>query len=237
MDELDPEKWFDNFVAVTTRQYENHVAAIKTAGARQLTTIMRAPVLTARQNLIDAYQQAQRGSKNEAKSLIRAAIASADSGAVSPNSDEWPIDGPEIGRGHACMWGAIARVLSHQQAELFAVQDATLSDSWFGAAFIIFIEHGEGTMAGRALQEWAESRRLYGDEDGAQVLFLAALCAFLIAGNQPRMTLVASRAGQTGPVDTDSSFFLNRPATEQESRVLSSVLGARNSHRFFRAVA
>jgi len=92
-------------------------------------------------------------------------------------------------------------------------------------------------MAGRALQEWAESRRLYGDEEGATYLFQAAMCVFLLIGNQQRSSLAANRPSESGPVAMDSSFFLNRPATEQESRVLSSVLGARNTYRFFKAVA
>jgi hypothetical protein len=134
------------------------------------------------------------------------------------------------------MWGAIARVLAHKQAESFAGQDATLSDSWFGAAFTIFLENDEGTMAGRALQEWAESRRLVGDEEGANTLFLGAMCVFRLIGNQQRLSLVGNRPSESGPVAMDSSFFLNRPATSQESQVLSSVLGARNTHKFFKAV-
>ena len=69
------------------------------------------------------------GSKATAKGLINAAIVAADSGAVTPDASEWSIDGPEVGRGHACLWGAIARVLAHQQGEMFTCQDATLSDS------------------------------------------------------------------------------------------------------------
>jgi len=236
MDDFNPEEWFGNFAAVTTKQYQAHISAIKTAGARKVASATRAPVLTSRQGLLDAYKQYEAGSKANAQRLINVAIASADSGAGSPDASEWPIDGPEIGRGHACMWGAIARVLAHKQAEIFTWQDATLSDSWFGAAFTIFLENNEGTMAGRALQEWAESRRLYGDEEGANLLFLAAVCVFILIGNQERMSLVANRPSESGPVAMDSSFFLNRPATAQESQVLSSVLGARNTHKFFKAV-
>ena len=234
MDDFNAEEWFGNFAGIMTKQYQDHIRAIKTLGARL--TALRSPVLTSRQALIDSYKQYEAGSKAEAQRLISAAIASADSGAVSPNASEWPIDGPEIGRGHACMWGAIARVLAHKQAESFAGQDATLSDSWFGAAFTIFLENDEGTMAGRALQEWAESRRLVGDEEGANTLFLGAMCVFRLIGNQQRLSLVANRPSESGPVAMDSSFFLNRPATSQESQVLSSVLGARNTHKFFKAV-
>ena len=127
-------------------------------------------------------------------------------------------------------------MLAHKQAEAFTWPDATLSDSWFGAAFTIFLDTSEGTMAGRALQEWAESRRLCGDEEGANVLFLAAICAFALTGNQDRMSLVVNRPAETGPVAMDSSFFLGRMATLEERDVLSSVLGARNAHRFFTAV-
>ena len=234
MDDFNAEEWFGNFAGIMTKQYQDHIRAIKTLGARL--TALRSPVLTSRQALIDSYKQYEAGSKAEAQRLISAAIASADSGAVSPNASEWPIDGPEIGRGHACMWGAIARVLAHKQAEAFAWQDATLSDSWFGAAFTIFLENDEGTMAGRALQEWAESRRLVGDEEGANTLFLGAMCVFRLIGNQQRLSLVGNRPSESGPVAMDSSFFLNRPATSQESQVLSSVLGARNTHKFFKAV-
>lgn len=236
MDDFNAEAWFGNFAGIMTKQYQDHIRAIKTAGAKQVASASRSPVLTSRQALIDSYKQYEAGSKAAAQRLINAAIASADSGSVSPDASEWPIDGPEIGRGHACMWGAIARVLAHKQAEAFAWQDATLSDSWFGAAFTIFHENDEGTMAGRALQEWAESRRLYGDEEGANILFLGATCVFMLIGNQQRLSLVASRPSESGPVAMDSSFFLNRPATSQESQVLSSVLGARNTHKFFKAV-
>jgi len=236
MGDFNAEEWFGNFAGIMTKQYQDHINAIKTAGAKQVAAATRSPVLTSRQALIDSYKQYEAGSRVAAQRLISAAVAAADSGAVCPDASEWPIDGPEIGRGHACMWGAIARVLAHKQAEAFAWQDATLSDSWFGAAFTIFLENNEGTMAGRALQEWAESRRLYSDEEGAKILFLAASCVFILTGNQQRMSLVVSRPSESGPVVMDSSFFLNRPATAQESQVLSSVLGARNTHKFFRAV-
>jgi len=236
MDDFNPQEWFANFATVTTQQYQQHISALKTAGARAITSGSQNPVLNSRQALIDAYKQSEMGSKAAAKKLINAAIVAADSGAVTPDASEWPIDGPEVGRGHACMWGAIARVLAHQQGEMFTWQDATLSDSWFGAAFTIFMSQNEGTMAGRALQEWAESRRLYGDEDGANILYLAALCLFLLLGNEKRMALVANRPSESGPVPIDSSFFLNRPATEQESQILSSVLGARNSHKFYKSL-
>lgn len=237
MDDFNAEAWFENFAGIMAKQYQDHINAIKTAGAKQVAPPTRSPVMTSRQALLDSYKQYEAGSVAGARRLITAAIAAADSGAVSPDASEWPIDGPEIGRGHACMWGAVARVLAHKQAEAFAWQDATLSDSWFGAAFVIFLQNNEGTMAGRALQEWAESRRLYGDEEGANILFLGATCVFMLVGNQQRLSLVSNRPSESGPVPMDSSFFLNRPATEQESRVLSSVLGARNTHKFFKALA
>lgn len=237
MDEFNAEEWFSNFAGVMTSQYQDHINALKTAGAKQVTSPTRVPVLTSREALLNSYQQSEAGSKVAALRLLTTAIAAADSGAVSPDPSEWPIDGPEIGRGHACMWGAIARVLAHKQAEAFTWQDATLSDSWFGAAFVIFLHNNEGTMAGRVLQEWAESRRLYGDEEGANILFLGATCVFLLSGNQQRLSLVVNRPNENGPVAMDSSFFLSRPATEQESRVLSSVLGARNTHKLFKSLA
>lgn len=236
MVDFNSEEWFGNFAGIMTKRYQDHIRAIKTAGAKQVASASRSPVLTSRQALIDSYKQYEAGSKTAAQRLINVAIASSDSGAVSPNAGEWPIDGPQIGRGHACMWGAIARVLAHKQAKDFAWQDATLSDSWFGAAFTIFLENAEVAMAGRALQEWAESRRLYGDEEGAGILFLGATCVFMLIGNQQRLSLVVNRPRESGPVAMDSSFFLNRPATSQESQVLSSVLGASNTHKFFKAV-
>jgi len=120
MDDLNPEEWFDNFVGIMNKQCYDHISAIKTAGAQQIASSTTSPVLTARQKLIDAYKQHESGSKSNAQRLIAAAIVSADSGAVSPDAYEWPSDGPEVGRGHACMWGAIARVLAHKQAEAFA---------------------------------------------------------------------------------------------------------------------
>lgn len=231
------DEWFHDFAYEMQSEYQDHIDAIRTAGARTIASAMRSPVLHSRQALLDAYKQNEVGSIAGARGLLSTAIISADSGAVTPDAAEWPIDGPEVGRGHACMWGAIARVLAHKQGRSFAHKDATLSDSWFGAAFVIFMQTNEVVMAGRALQEWAESRRLCGDEDGANVLFLAATCAFSLCGNQHRLNLVSVRSSQRGPVAMDSSFFLNRPATEQESRVLSSVLGARNAHRFYGSLA
>jgi len=236
-DDFNPEEWFSNFSQILTKRYQGHIAALKTAGAREISVQTSKPVIFARQFLLEAFGAYSSGQSSKARQLLSSAIVSADSGAVSPDASEWPIDGPEIGRGHACMWGAIARVLSHKQAELFAWEDATLSDSWFGAATVIFLENGEGTMAGRSLQEWAESRRLYGDEDGAQLLFLAATCLFMLTGNQVRMELVGKRTEQKGPVHMESSFFLNRPATQAESQVLSSVLGASNTLKFYKAMS
>lgn len=236
-DDFNPDEWFSNFSQILVKRYQGHIAAIKTAGAKQFAVSTGRSVIFARQFLLDAYGAYSSGQISRAKQLLSSAISTADSGAVSPDANEWPIDGPEIGRGHACMWGAVARVLSHKQAELFAWDDATLSDSWFGAATVIFLDNGEGTMAGRSLQEWAESRRLYGDEDGAQLLFMAAMCAFGRTGNQVRMDLVGKRTGQTGPVQMESSFFLNRPATQAESHVLSSVLGASNALKFYKAMS
>jgi hypothetical protein len=236
-DDFNAQEWFEDFAGIMTGHYQDHINALKTAGAKQVALPTRAPVSTSREALLNSYKQSEAGSKFTAQRQITAAIAAADSGAVSPDSSEWPIDGPEIGRGHACMWGAISRVLAHKQADTFTWQDATLADSWFGAAFVIFLQNNEGTMAGRALQEWAESRRLYGDEKGANVLFLGATCVFHLIGNQQRLSLVANRSSENGPVAMDSSFFLSRPATEQETRVLSSVLGARNTHKLFKALS
>ena len=235
--DFNPDEWFSNFSQILTKRYQGHITAIKTSGAKQFAVSTGRSVIFARQFLLEAYEAYSSGQISKAKQLLSSAISTADSGAVSPDANEWPIDGPEIGRGHACMWGAIARVLSHKQAESFAWDDATLSDSWFGAATVIFLENSGGKMVGRSLEEWAESRRLYGDEDGAQLLFMAAMCAFGRTGNQERMDLVGKRTGQTGPVQMESSFFLNRPATQAESQALSTVLSASNTLKFYKAMS
>jgi hypothetical protein len=234
--QISPQEWYENFTVVLSAQYAQHLSAIKTLGAQTISPASKHPVLTTRQALIEAFAKFETGSVESAKRLVAAAELTSDSGAVSPDTAEFQFDGIEVGRGHACMWGAISRVLAHKQANSFSSPDATLADSWFGVAFLIFSQSGETTMAGRVLQEWAESRRLFGDEKGAELLFEAATCSFLLVGNHQRVSLVANRASERGPVPMESSFFLKRPATELESRVLSSVLGARNTHRFFRAL-
>lgn len=236
-DDFNPEAWFSNFSQILSKRYEGDIAAIKSAGAKLSTVSTVNPVRMARQYLIEAYGAFSSGQPVKARQLLSSAIVSANSGAISPDAAEWAIDGPEIGRGHACMWGAIARVFSHKQAELFAYEDATLADAWFGSATVIFLTNGEETMAGRSLQEWAESRRLYKDEEGAQILFLAALCLFMLTGNQTRMEMAGKRTGESGPVAMESSFFLNRPASQAESKILSSVLGASNSLAFYNSMS
>jgi hypothetical protein len=190
------------------------------------------PVSNGRQMLIDAYALHPNNPAN-ARQLLSQAINVLDRGSITPDPTEWPIDGPEVGRGHACMWGGIARVLLHQQAGGAFSVDATKADAWFGTAVLIFLETGEFTLAGRALQEWAESRRLLSDTEFANALNLGAVAVFSSANQPDRARLAGARTNATGPCNVDSSFFLQRPPTESEVSVLTTVLGGRNTQHFY----
>lgn len=179
---------------------------------------------------------ARTGQLDKARTQLEAGIALLDSGTVHPDESEWPIDGPEVGRAHACMWTAIAKVLTHKQSPQAFDADATNADSWFAIATLIFIGHQEPKMAARSLQEWAESRRMLSDFETAEILRLGAICLFGAIGESERLAVAAARSGQIGPVDVPSSFFLGRPPYESELRVLTTVLGARNSEAFYNAL-
>lgn len=234
--EFNVEEFITTFVTFVDGRYEDHVRAIMTPGAVEMARPMDRPVGNSRQFIIDAHGAAAGGSSVAARDLLGKAVRAADSGSVTPDESEWPIDGPVIGRGHACMWGAIARALSHLQASTWDVVDANRADSWFGAATYIFYWQKEWKMMGRTVQEWAESRRLCRDEESANFLFLAAGCLFAAQGEVERSQLAIGRRDKAGPVDVDSSFFLGRPPTLDEAGTLSSVLGARNTLALYNSV-
>jgi hypothetical protein len=85
------------------------------------------------------------------------------------------------------MWGGIVRTFTHKQNPEALGSDATLADAWFGTAALIFLTNGETTMAGRSVQEWAESRLLLKDSSGAQVFFLASGGFFSLNLNEHRL--------------------------------------------------
>lgn len=229
----DDQKVILNFLEAIRDLFGPHVQAIRSQGAKSQASPRSRPVASGRQAILDSYVLSSNGNALAARSMMSKAIELCDSGSVHPDATEWMIDGPEIGRGHACMWGAIARTFAHKQPQSFAGVDALLSDSWFGAAVLIFMETDERQMAGRAAQEWAESRRLAGDQRGADVLNNLAAFFFIASDNQPRAAAAFGRIGERSAVSVDSTFLLGRPATESEAALLTTVLGARNSQRLF----
>jgi len=208
--------------------------ALMELGARTQSTPRR-PVAHARQSIIDAYKQFDSGHRDDARKQLENAIVHADSGSILPDAAEWPIDGTDVGRAHACMWGAIARVFAHKQSSHWAGTDSTKSDAWFGMATILFVENSEMVMAGRTLQEWGESRRLLGD-NFALTLFLNATNIFNMANETNRAKLAFERMRTNTPVSQESSFLLGQPPTRGEQDRLTSVLGASNAARFYNAL-
>ena len=208
--------------------------ALMELGARTQSTPRR-PVAHARQSIIDAYKQFDSGHRDDARKQLENAIVHADSGSILPDAAEWPIDGTDVGRAHACMWGAIARVFAHKQSSHWAGTDSTKSDAWFGMATILFVENSEMVMAGRTLQEWGESRRLLGD-NFALTLFLNATNIFNMANETNRAKLAFERMRTNTPVSQESSFLLGQPPTRGENERLTSVLGASNAARFYNAL-
>jgi hypothetical protein len=237
MAEFDSKAFLESFTTSLESRYSGHLSALMTPGAQALVIEGSRPVSMSRQCLIDAYQLNSLGKVSESRELVDHAISFADSGSVRPDPAEWMIDGPEIGRGHACMWGAIARTLRHQQAVAWDVVDAERSDSWFGAAALAFFFGSEWKMMGRSLQEWGESRRLVGDIDGARLLFVTSTIVFAGSGEVERSQIAARRIEDEKPVEFDSSFFLGRPPTTSEVSHLTTVLGARNTNLFYRSIA
>lgn len=208
-------------------------------GARSQIIEMTNPVLNARQKIIDAYEQCGAGRQAEALSTLDLAIKCADSGSVAPDNAEWPIDGSDVGRAHACMWGGIARTFAHQQSSDWMDVDATKADAWFGVATLFFLKTANLTMAGRTIQEWAESRRLLDDRESQNLMLFAAMSLFESAGegiDDPRRNLAHFRMDMQAPVWQASSFLHGEPPTEVERMVLGTVLGASNADDFYNAL-
>lgn len=235
-DNFDTGEFLQNFLQTLSSAYSAQVEVIRSPDAKSSFRAQEIPVARGRQALIDAYNAHTSGNTSQAKSLLSSAIVTLDSGSIHPDSSEWPIDGPEIGRAHACLWSGIAKVFAHKQSKDTFDRDATNADSWFAMATLIFLSHNEHKMAGRVLQEWAESRRMFSDIDAANVLSLGAVCLFALIGEGDRLSAIANRSGQTGPTSVDSSFFLGRPPTDSELQQLTTVLGGRNSEGFYAAL-
>jgi hypothetical protein len=197
-----------------------------------VTTWTPSPVNTGRRALIAAFESGQAGQRRLAVDHLSTARSCFDSGAVKPDSSEWFIDGPEIGRGHACMWGGIARVFAHQSSATALSNDYLKAEAWFGTATLVFLQTGETKMAGRAVQEWAEARRLVHDISGATYLFQIATAIFNQLGDSGRAKASVIRIGKNTDTGVDSSFFVGRPPTESEVTLLTTILGGRNSTRF-----
>jgi len=231
-EKFDVDQWLTTFVSLLRSNYTGHLQIIRSEQTKNVYSSVPRPVSSGRQKIIDAYS-ASGSDKQQAVVLLNEAVTLLDRGSVTPDPEEWFMDGPEIGRGHACMWGAIARTLAHQQASPAFLVDATLADSWFGVATLIFLETGEFNMAGRAIQEWSESRRMLGDTETADLLTLGAVCVFSSAGIEDRARAAGARTGERTPCPADSSFLLGRPPTHNEAAVLTSVLGGRNTHQFY----
>jgi len=234
-DNFDVTEFLTNFIGMLQNNYGQQRDILQAASTQNQVKRQQKPVSTGRQRLLDAHRAAPTN-KSKARILLTEAVNCLDSGAVIPDASEWPIDGPEVGRGHACMWGGIVRTFTHKQNPEALGSDATLADAWFGTAALIFLTNGETTMAGRSVQEWAESRLLLKDSSGAQVFFLASVGFFALAGESERAQIAGARASETTPGKIDSSFFLGRPPTEEERKHLTTVIGGKNSNAFYQSL-
>ena len=195
------------------------------------------PVGRGRILLVSAFDALKKGdSRTHSRQLIQDACGLFAAGAGHPQEDEWFIDGPEVGRAHACMWNGIARTLMHRHAPDFQSVDLSRSDTWFGIAAAQFVECNNQIMFGRVLSEWAESRRLFGDMEGADVLFIAASVTFLAAGEIDRSQAISLRYGNPKSTSIDSSFFLGRPPTVNEAPILVTVLGGKNTQWLYESL-
>jgi|GEM_PF-1219722 len=231
----DAVQYFAEFIQMINERYEPHLNELKSPGTKSQVKYER-PVGHARQSIIDAYKQNESGQRNDARKTLERAINQANSGANNPNPVEWPIDGVDVGRAHACMWGAIARVFTHKQSSDWTNTDTSKADAWFGVATKLFLNTGEHVMAGRALQEWGESRRMLGDTDGASRLIVTATVIFNSANEVNRGERALERVYANDPVSQESSFLLGQPPTRGEQDRLTSVLGASNAARFYNAL-
>lgn len=234
--ESDTSEWLAKFISLIKAIYQTQLGILRSPTTQQAFGSAPSPVSSGRQLLLDAFR-AQPSDKSRSLALINESIALLDKGCVSPDPSEWLIDGPEIGRGHACMWGGIAKTLAHQQAGAAFSPDFTKSDGWFGTAVLIFLETGEYKMAGRALQEWAESNRLINNVEEANTLNIAAVMIFSSMNELGRAKTAGSRINQATPCSVDSSFFLGRPPTQSETSILTTVLGGRNTEQFYKALS
>ena len=229
---MDIEEFLRKFVEDTEKNYSVQLGVIRSTNAKSSYDAVPKPVSNGRLLLMKAEKAPSQAGKVE---LILGGQAYFDIGAIHPDSSEWPIDGVEYGRANACMWSGISRVLLHEQSDHALEQDATKADTWFGIGLLIFLQLSQFGMAGRITQEWAESRRLKGDQVFANVLFLFGTYMFAQAGMQERLEPCHSRIDKTSPSPVDSAFFLGRPATIQEANVLTTVLGGQNTENLYRA--
>lgn len=229
--------WYENFVHSLIDAHGQTLAIIRSRITQLDFEKMNRPVQHGRKFLLTTFMasEQQRLTTPNIQNL-NASIRCFDSGCVHPDSDEWIIDGPEIGRGHACLYGGIARTFARHQSPYIMIPDAEKADAWFATAVIIFLEHNDPMMAGRAFQEWGESRRLMGDYEHADSLFFAAYISFVDGGNTARARTALTRHKSRQACSVDSSFFLNRPPTPGETDILTTILGGKNSEQFYSSV-
>jgi hypothetical protein len=228
--------WYENFINMLIDAHGTNLAIIRSRITQMDYAVHRRPVTTGRKNLFLGFRtEHQQDRPVPSIDLVRQSIRFFDAGSVHPDKSEWPHDGEEIGRGHACLWGAISRTFLRRQASFIMVPDAQCADTWFAVAAIIFLEQNDPRMAGRAFQEWAESRRLYKNFEHSDALFFASYISFMDGNDAERARIAMSRHGSREACLIDSSFFLNRPPTKEESNILTTVLGGKNSQRFYSA--
>lgn len=228
--------WYENFVNMLIDAHGTNLGIIRSRITKMDYEILRHPVMAGRKNLFLGFRtEHQQDRAIPSIDSLRQAIRFFDAGSVHPDRSEWPLDGEEIGRGNACMWGAISRTFLRRQAPFIMMPDTQCSDTWFALAAIIFLEHNDPRMAGRAFQEWAESRRLCHDFEHSDALFFASYISFMDGNDAERARVALSRHGSREACTIDSSFFLNRPPTKEESTILTTVLGGKNSQRFYSA--
>ncbi|MFM8268386.1 MAG: hypothetical protein ACKOA2_10240 [Ilumatobacteraceae bacterium] len=225
------------FMAALVTLHRPMVDYIASPEAAAIVDAPRFPVRGARRAIVEANGRVIDGRQAAARTALEWAMRIAERGAVAPDPDEWSIDEARLGRAHACMWGAIARSLLGHLANDWFVVDQGFADTWFGASAVLFVDEQQFAMAGRALQEWAEARRMFGDTAGAELLFAMASAHFVAAGRADRAAVVARRLTETGPVPRDSAFLAGRTVTDAELRVLTTVLGSRNATVVYTAMS
>ena len=228
--------WYENFVNMLIDAHGTNLGIIRSRITQLDYAALPRPVMTGRKNLFLGFRTEHLQDRTVPSiDTVKQAIRFFDAGSVHPDKSEWPHDGEEVGRGHACLWGAISRAFLRQQASFIMVPDAQCADTWFALAAIIFLEQNDPRMAGRAFQEWAESRRLYNDFEHSDALFFASYISFMDGKDAERARIAMSRHGSREACSIDSSFFLNRLPTKEESDILTTILGGKNSQRFYSA--